>query len=232
MISVIIPTRNSEATLGQCLSALVPAAVDGLVREVVIADGGSADQTLRIIDTAGADVVAAAPGLAERLSAGAQAARSRWLLFLPPEAMLTQSWEREAIAHLARFGDGSDPTASAAVFGFALEEAGIGARAFEAGMRAVTAALGYGSGGGGVLISRLHFQRVGGFDRYAPLPVVDLVRRIGRRRLVRFKSRLVYSTANPHALTRSVGGRAAELLSYRAQTAVRQLVRLGQPARA
>ena len=232
MISVIIPTLDSEATLAQCLAALVPAAIDGFVREVLIADGGSADRTLRIVDIAGADLIAAAPGRAERLIAGAQAARSRWLLFLPAEAVLTPGWEREAMGHIARYGDGFGAPAAAGVFGFALDEMGVGARTFEAGMRVVTAALGFGSGGGGMLISRQHFQSAGGFDRQAALPEIDLVRRIGRRRLVPFKARLVYSTANAHALTRSVSGRAAELISYRAQTAVRRLVRLGQPARA
>lgn len=232
MISVIIPTLNSETTLAQGLAALVPAAIDGFVREVLIPDGGSTDRTLRIVDTAGADLVLSEPARAARLAAGAQAARSRWLLFLPAEAVLSPGWEREAMGHIAHFGDGYGPPPMAAMFGFALEETGVGARAFEAGMWAVTAAFGYGSGGGGILISRQHFQSAGGFDRNAPLPEVDLVRRIGRRRLVHLKSRLTYRSQSGASLTSSLAGRAAELLSYRVHTAVRQLVRLGVPARA
>ena len=52
MISVIIPTLNAESGLAAALSALVPAMVDGLVREVIVVDGGSTDRTLAIADTA------------------------------------------------------------------------------------------------------------------------------------------------------------------------------------
>ena len=54
MISVVIPTLNAAATLQRALSPLVPAAVDGLVREVVVADGGSTDETLELAEDAGA----------------------------------------------------------------------------------------------------------------------------------------------------------------------------------
>ncbi|HET6928016.1 MAG TPA: glycosyltransferase, partial [Hyphomicrobiaceae bacterium] len=54
MISVIIPTLNAEATLAETLSALVPAAVAGLVREVLVVDGGSSDRTAEIVERAGA----------------------------------------------------------------------------------------------------------------------------------------------------------------------------------
>ena len=41
MISVVIPALNAEATLPATLTALVPAALEGLVREVIVVDGGS-----------------------------------------------------------------------------------------------------------------------------------------------------------------------------------------------
>jgi len=49
MITVVIPTLNAEATLGPTLAALVPAAVDGLIREVIVIDGGSTDRTSDIV---------------------------------------------------------------------------------------------------------------------------------------------------------------------------------------
>ena len=48
MISVVIPTLNAETGLAPTLAALVPATVQGLVREVIIADGGSRDDTAKI----------------------------------------------------------------------------------------------------------------------------------------------------------------------------------------
>ena len=55
MISVVIPTLDAEATLGDALTALIPAVVEGVVREVIIVDGGSTDRTLRIADAVGRD---------------------------------------------------------------------------------------------------------------------------------------------------------------------------------
>jgi glycosyltransferase involved in cell wall biosynthesis len=54
MVSVVIPALNAEATLPQTLTALVPAALEGFVREVVVVDGGSEDKTCEIADHAGA----------------------------------------------------------------------------------------------------------------------------------------------------------------------------------
>ena len=68
MISVIIPTLNAERCLSETLTALVPAAVDGLIREAIVVDGGSRDRTLAIVEAAGAELVRAGGGT--RQSAG------------------------------------------------------------------------------------------------------------------------------------------------------------------
>ncbi|MEL7488696.1 MAG: glycosyltransferase, partial [Pseudomonadota bacterium] len=62
MFSVVIPTLNPGARLEACLAALAPAAIDGDVKEVIIADGGSTDATLSRADAAGARVVRAPRG--------------------------------------------------------------------------------------------------------------------------------------------------------------------------
>src|SRR5712692_4548151 len=58
MLSVIIPTLNSERVLVPTLGMLVSGAMSGIVREVSIADGGSTDATLKIADVAGCTVLA------------------------------------------------------------------------------------------------------------------------------------------------------------------------------
>jgi glycosyltransferase involved in cell wall biosynthesis len=82
MLSIVIPTLNSERGLGATLEALVPGALSGLVSQLVISDGGSSDATLTIADAVGADVVTGAAGRGPQLARGAEAARGRWLLFL------------------------------------------------------------------------------------------------------------------------------------------------------
>lgn len=97
MISVVIPTLNSERELAALLPVLVPAAVDGLVREVICADGGSTDATLDICEDAGAEV---ASGLVE----AGQKARGEMLLVLPAALRLRPGWEESIRRHLDRQG--------------------------------------------------------------------------------------------------------------------------------
>ena len=96
MLSVLIPTHDSAADLAVLLSALVPAAVDGLVREVICADAGSTDGTLEICEDAGARVVAGG------LVAAARAAKSDWVLVLPVGLVLKADWAERTGVHLAR----------------------------------------------------------------------------------------------------------------------------------
>lgn len=94
MISAIVPTRDSARELQSLLSALVPAAVEGLVREVVVADAGSTDITDVICDDAGARL------LQGGVSAAAKAAKSDWLLVLPVDLRLARGWHEAVADHL------------------------------------------------------------------------------------------------------------------------------------
>ena len=96
MISVVLATRNDQRRLGRTLAALVPSAVDGLVRQVIVADAGSADATLEIADDAGA-VVVKGP-----LAEACASAKEDWLLILDPGARLGEGWERAAHDHIVR----------------------------------------------------------------------------------------------------------------------------------
>ena len=126
MISVVIPTLNSEAGLAATLTSLVPAAVDGLVREAIVVDGGSTDRTLEITDHAGADIVKAEAGRGTQLRAGAARARFPWLLFLHPDTELEAGWEREVSQFIDRVEAGRRRD-TAAVFRFAVDDEGVDA---------------------------------------------------------------------------------------------------------
>ena len=194
MISVIIPTLNSATTLPATLESLIPAAVQGLVREVLIVDGGSTDATLKIADGFGAITISGGPLRASRLTVGAQLARFPWLLFIDPDCALDPGWEREAGHLIGKIEDGNRPP-SAAVFRFVLDDDGIEARVTEFFARWSALLLGLAHSEQGLLIPQSLYTEVGGFKPYPLLEDVDLSRRVGRRRLMTFRSNAV-SNAN------------------------------------
>jgi rSAM/selenodomain-associated transferase 2 len=190
MITVIVPTLNSEGGLAACLTSLITPTVEGVVREVIVADGGSSDRTGEIIDQAGATLVRSPPGRGRQLAAGAEQARMPWLLFLHPDTMLEPGWEREATIFMERVDSGARPAAAAA-FRFSIDEPGAGARMAEFGVAARCALLRMPYGNQGLLIPRRLYRQLGG---YKPLPLmedVDLMRRIGRRRTVVLRARAI-----------------------------------------
>ena len=102
MISVVIPTFNAAPTLVHTLAALVPAVVEGIVQEAIVADGGSTDDTLVIADAAGTHLVQAPRGRGTQLDAGAGMARGDWLLFLHADTVLEPGWAEEAQSFIDR----------------------------------------------------------------------------------------------------------------------------------
>ena len=86
MVSVIVPARNEEASLGECLESL--AAQAGANFEIVVVDDGSTDRTRETAQSFSAvRVIDAGPlppgwsGKNNALVAGAAVARGEWLLF-------------------------------------------------------------------------------------------------------------------------------------------------------
>ena len=201
MISVVIPTVNSERLLPRCFDSLITAAVRGVVRDVIVCDAGSTDATLAIADAAGAHIVHARKGRGEQLAQGAAAAKSDWLLFLHPETALEPGWEAEAESFI---GQAAMERPRAAVFRFALEDFGGEARRAElkAGLRTSLFALPYGDQG--LLISKRLYQKIGGYRALADMEDADMVRRIGRRRLVGLRARAVNVARPPKSAWRGL----------------------------
>ncbi len=194
MISVVVPTLNSAESLPHCFDSLITATVRGLIREVIVADGGSVDETLAIADGTGAHIVKAGKTKSSRLTAGAKIARSDWLLFLHPETALESGWEMEVESFMSRV---TLEKPRAAAFRFGLDDFGWSARRkeFYASVRCIL--FGLPNGSQGLLIPRRLYQRVGGYRPVNTLEGTDLARRIGRRRLVLLRSRAVNLTPAP-----------------------------------
>jgi rSAM/selenodomain-associated transferase 2 len=192
MISVVIPTLNAESGLAASLSALVTATVEGLVREVIVVDGGSSDRTLVIADQAGARIVTSERGRGRQLAAGAAVARFPWLLFLHADTVLDPGWEREVAALIERVEVGERPE-TAAAFRFALDDLGVLPRMLEAGVGLRSSLLRLPYGDQGLLVPRRLYESIGGFRELPLMEDVDIIRRLGRRRTMILRTRAVTS---------------------------------------
>lgn len=175
-IDIVIPTLNAGATLARTLAAL-PTHPE-LAFSTTIGDGGSHDDTVEVARQANAAVVTAPAGRGGQLAAGAAAGRAPWILFLHADTRLAP----EAGDLIARFIASS--AGKAGYFRLRFDADERDARRVErlAAWRCRTFGLPYGDQG--LLISRAHYERLGGFR---PLPLmedVDLVLRIGRDNLV------------------------------------------------
>jgi rSAM/selenodomain-associated transferase 2 len=185
-ISVVIPTLNVAGPLPETLASLHAA---NIVREVIVADGGSSDGTATIAHAAGTRLIVVPRGRGIQLAAGTAVASGDWLLFLHADCRPELGWENAVDAFIAM----PEAADRAGYFDFALDDEVQAARRLErlVSWRCRTLALPYGDQG--LLIARTLYDKVGG---YRPLPLmedVDLVRRLGRRRVARIGARVIAS---------------------------------------
>jgi rSAM/selenodomain-associated transferase 2 len=96
VLSVIIPVWN-EAPL--VADAVASARV--IAEEVIVVDGGSTDETVKLAKAAGAHVLTAPKGRGPQLHAGARAATGDILLFLHVDARLPAPARQAMLARLA-----------------------------------------------------------------------------------------------------------------------------------
>lgn len=166
--------------LADCLATLVAGLGAGLVRDVVVVDGGSSDQSPELALDMGCHVIqmgSQGRGRGQQLAAGAKAAKGEWLLFLHGDSVPLEGWIAACEAHMAKTPQ------LAAYFQLGFDDQARAAKriAFWANWRARLLGLPYGDQG--LLISRSLYESLGGFSPIALMEDVDLVRKIGKARL-------------------------------------------------
>lgn len=188
-LSIIIPTLNATAELPICLEALMPGLETGLIREVIIADGGSLDATKALAEVSGANFVSADTGRGIQLAGGAGAARGSWLLFLHADTALAHDWAEAVQRHI------DTAPGKAAAFTLAYRSDAKQARWLEKRANARARRMGLPYGDQGLLISRALYDEIGGYDDVPLMEDVMLVRRIGKHRLAFLKAQARTSAA-------------------------------------
>ena len=179
-ISVVIPSLNAAAALPACLAALVEGLQAGLIREVILSDGGSADGTPQLAEGWGGEVISGAPSRGGQLRRGCDAARGEWVLVLHADTVLAPGWTDAVQGHMAR-GTGAA--------GF--DQRGPAPR-LVAGWANLRSACGLPYGDQGLLLPRALYDAVGGYPDQPLMEDVALARAL-RGRLARLEGNAVTS---------------------------------------
>lgn len=176
MISVVIPTEGVEQPVVATLAALVPGAAAGIVQKVVLVDRPGSDTIERVADVAGCDFLKFDGSRAAALAAGAEQSRSPWLLFLLPGAVLENGWIDEATQFMQRVSTSGRQRAG--IFRYArspYEDVTL-----RDGVRLLASFIARRSTDQGLLISRDHYERVGGYAPAARRAEAKLISKLGR----------------------------------------------------
>ena len=165
-LGIVIPALNEAAGLPAMLHhtrACLPHA------PIVVADGGSTDDTPAVAAVAGARVIAAPRGRRPQCRAGAMELATEWLLFLHADTLLP----RGAAEVIARFA--ARPAAQIATFRLRFDEATLFLRASAWFTRFDSVFTRFGDQG--ILIRRSFYDELGGFPPWPLLEDVALLQR-------------------------------------------------------
>ncbi|MBV1867866.1 MAG: TIGR04283 family arsenosugar biosynthesis glycosyltransferase [Marinosulfonomonas sp.] len=169
-LSIVIPTLNSAADLPETLACLIEGLDAGLVRELIVSDGGSDDATVVIGGDVGAQVVVGPAGRGGQLQRGAAAAKGDWMLFLHADTHLPVGWAGVVTSHIAG-------RKTAGYFRLQFRAGGIAPK-FVAGWANLRSRLGLPYGDQGLLISAQLYQDKGGYSDVALMEDVAMARRL------------------------------------------------------
>jgi len=186
-VSVIIPALNEAKGIAGCINSFKRQSLKPL--EIIVADGGSRDETRAIARRLGCRVVVERKRtIAAGRQKGAEAAKGEVLAFTDADAFLPKDWLKELVEP---FKDEK----TACVFGSLRLQGGGALDGFASGLLGVgfwlSALIGRPSGAGSCMaVSACAFRKAGGFDkRLVTAEDIDL-----EKRLQRF-GRVVYAPA-------------------------------------
>ncbi|MEC7764321.1 MAG: glycosyltransferase [Pseudomonadota bacterium] len=173
-LSIVIPTLNAESTLPAVLIALMEGVEAGLVRELIVTDGGSTDATKVIADEVGAVWLTGAPGRGGQLARGCAKAGGGWMLVLHADSVPGPGWVEAVERGMMRGGPG--------YFRLRFAARGIGPKITAAWANLRAGALGLPFGDQGLLVSRADYDAAGGYPEMPLMEDMALIRALPRAR--------------------------------------------------
>jgi hypothetical protein len=188
MLSVIIPTEGIEHPAVATLSALVPGAASGLIREVLLVDRVAGSGVIeRVADVAGCRYLRFEGSQAAALAAGARQARSPWLMFLHAGAVLDSGWIDETVQFIQRVSASDRPRAG--IFRYARSP--YADTRLRDGLKFLARMIAGPSADQGLLIARDHYDRLGGYAPDRRRAEARLLRQLGRSSRTLLRSRIM-----------------------------------------
>ena len=205
-ISVIVPTLNAGVGLHHTLSCLMEAVDAGLIREVIVSDAGSTDQTLEIAKDWGANILDGPASRGGQLRRGCAAAQGKWLLVLHADTVLSDGWAIAVSQHLQ--------TGHAGWFSLRFDQGG--ARGWLVAIWAnLRSSMGLPYGDQGLLVSRDLYDVVGGYRDIPLMEDVEIARAL-KGNIRRIDAQAITSAAKyqTHGWARRGAKNLWTLLSY------------------
>lgn len=171
-ISVIIPVLNAADRIGPCLGVLGEALFEGLIHEVILADGGSTDEIAEVAEAVGARLVIAPAGRGQQLAAAARDVRGQWVLVIHADSVMGEDWIAAVRDHMRLHPD------KAGYFRLKFESDHwmAGLVAGWANLRSRLFGLPYGDQG--LLVPKTLYDRVGGYPEIPLMEDVAIARRL------------------------------------------------------
>ncbi|NIS60731.1 MAG: DUF2064 domain-containing protein [Proteobacteria bacterium] len=170
-ISIIIPTLNEAANLPATLASTRSASNV----EVIVVDGGSSDETVKVARSWGTRVFILAPGRARQMNAGAAQATGDVLLFLHGDTRLPRRYDhyiRKTLAH---------PHAVAGAFQLRIDGRVPGLRIAERMVNLRSRRLQFPYGDQAIFLRADLFREMGGFPDMPIMEDFEMIRRLRRR---------------------------------------------------
>lgn len=164
-----MPTLDEAAGLGDALQALAPLRARGA--QVIVADGGSRDDTVAVARACGVQVIEAPRGRALQMNAGAQLATGDTLLFLHADTLLPHDADRliaQALATGACWGR----------FDVRITGQSPALRVIAACMNLRSRWSGIATGDQAMFMTRAAFAAVGGFAEQPLMEDIEMSRRL------------------------------------------------------
>lgn len=169
-VSVVIPTLNEAPYLPLTLKNVAASEPT----EIIVADGGSHDDTLRIAQSYAATVVSSPPNRARQMNAGAADARCETLLFLHADTLLPANYRAAVLTALRQ------PDIVGGAFRFRITEPVPGRRLVESSTNLRSRFLRMPYGDQALFVRRWAFDDLGGFPELPIMEDYEFVRRLRR----------------------------------------------------